>query len=224
MKYFLILLLPASLLSQNVLQGGRFYVHHPKGLGVYILPDSNSELSFTLPYGARVELTKELSPPKGEQENIAGFWREVNTKKYHGYVLDSYLSRYPVPSTNCEKLQAYMDEVYRKQKVLYKDEKELKAITIIYQGGNEYVFTKTTDRKIHKVFLKNAKLKDGFFIGRACSHPAFFGIEYKPIQNKLEFMVEGLKNQTRYQLEIHELTEGTLIIYTEIQANKSEGQ
>lgn len=224
MKYLLVLFFPVILLSQEVLQGGRFYVHHPNGVGLYVFPNPNSELSITLPYGSRVELMKEHSPHPGEQENISGFWREVNTKKYHGYVLDAYLSRYPVPPTNCEGLQAYMEEVYRKQKVLYKDEKELKAITTIYQGGNEYVFTKTRDRKIHKVLLKNAKLKDGFFIGRACSHPAFFGIEYKPIQNKLEFMVEGLKNQTRYQLEIQELTEGTLIIYTEMQANKSEGQ
>ncbi len=224
MKILFIFLFPIVLLSQDILLGGHFYVHHPDGIGLYVLPNANSELLFTLPYGTRLELIKELSPPQGEQGNIKGFWREVNTKKHHGYVLDSYLSRYPPPSTNCESLQAYMNESYIKQKVLYKDEKEYRSIITIYQGGNEYSFTKTSSKRIHKLILKNAKLKDGFFIGRACSHPAFFAIEYKPNQNKLEFFMEGMKNQNYFHLEIYELHEGTSITYSEILRNKEGNQ
>lgn len=214
---FILYLFLNPLNPQEVLNGGRFYVHHPDGIKVYLLPKLDSEIVGTLLYGSKVELFKEKVSSQEEQENIKGYWRELNTKKYHGYVLDSYLSRYPVPSTNCEGLQSYMDELYRKQKVLYKDEKEFRAITTLYQGGNEHVYAKTKDKKIHKVLLKNAKLKDGFLIGRACSHSGFRGISFTPEKSKLEYYLENLKNQEVLKLEIYETSEGTVINYLEIQ-------
>lgn len=210
-----------NLFSQEVVQGGRFYVHHPNGLGIHLQPTNDSETIAILPYGAKVELLKEFVSQKVEYEQILGYWREINTKKYHGYIIDSYLSRYPVPPTNCESLQNYMDEIYRKQKTLYSDEKNFRAITTIYQGGNQYTFAKMQDKKIHKVILKNAKLKDGFFIGKSCSHPAFRGISFLPVQDKIEFVMEELKTQERLKLEIFETSEGTIIIYSEIRQKEN---
>ncbi|MCX7997767.1 MAG: hypothetical protein N3A69_02285 [Leptospiraceae bacterium] len=218
-------LLSLSLRAQEVLPAGRFYVHHPNGVEIYLSPKLDSERIAILPYGARVELNKEPVSEKVEYEKILGYWREVNTKKHHGFLVDSYLSRYPVPSINCEGLQTYMEEVYRKQKVLYNDDKDFRAITTIYQGGNQYTYAKMADKKIHKVLLKNAKLKDGYFIGKACSHPAFRGMPFTPSQsspNRLEFFIDGMKSQEKLKLEILQSAEGTVIIYTEIQNKERE--
>ncbi len=205
-----------SLFSQEkILTGGRFYIHHPLGLDLKKEPDLNSTTLQNLPYGSRIELEKEAISQKSSLENIPGFWRKVLTKKgEEAYVLDSFLSRYPTPSTNCDNLKSYLDENYKKQKVYYKDEVHSRSILTLYSGNHKHTLSKIGDTKIQKIELREGELKDGFFIGRACAHPAFRGMQFAPKGNSIEIEMQGGKYGEKHKLNISEENKMIVIIHT----------
>jgi hypothetical protein len=212
------------LFSESLLLGGRFYIHHPEGLELKLEPNPNSQSLLNLPFGSRVELEKELETATTIQENIPGNWRATSTKKGSGYVLDAFLSRYSPPPVNCDSLQMYMDETYKRHKNTYQDNKDIRSIITHYVGGNKHIVSKLNRMRIFQLELKNASLKDGFFIGRACAHPAFRGMSFLPKGKTIEWEVEGGKHGEKHKLKIVEEEKLTIITHSFIPFANKEGK
>ncbi len=219
MKYFFLIISIFCCLLQNLfsekLVHGRHYVHKAEFAELKMSPDMNSKTMAKIPYGARVDIEKEPSPPVYQEDYLKGNIRFATYKKLSGYIFDGYLSKYPTPINRCDNFKSYADESFKRLNSQTKNDSLFKGIVTNYIGGVKHILGKTEKEKFEQLILSNATFKDAFYIARVCAHPAFHGIQYPENGKELSIEMNDMK-ESKLQLFIKEEKDGVSIIQKEL--------
>jgi hypothetical protein len=175
----------------------------------------NSKTMAKIPYGARVDIEKEISPPVYQEDYLKGNIRFATYKKLSGYVFDGHLSKYPTPINRCDNFKSYADESFKRLNSQTKNDSLFKGIVTNYIGGVKHILGKTEKEKFEQLLFTNATFKDAFYIAKVCAHPAFHGMIYPENGKELSIEMKDMK-EGKLQLFIKEDKEGVSIIQKEL--------
>ncbi|MCB1179165.1 MAG: hypothetical protein KDK36_16395 [Leptospiraceae bacterium] len=188
--YFIFI--PFTILPE-ILPFGRHYVHKQGTVDLLDFPGDSGRTIAKIPYGARVDIEKEVSPPNHKEGTIPGFYRMATYKKDVGYIFDGYLSKYPPPLNRCDNLKNYADESFKRVNSKIRNDKIFKGIITNYIGGIRHILGKTNKERFQKLIIPNALFKDAYYIAKICSHPAFHGISFPENKEEIVETMDDLK-------------------------------
>ena len=89
---------------------GTYYVMAPSGLKLRSTADPASKPMATMPFGAKVELTKEIIVANMTVDQLKGGMAQIKYNNAQGYAFDGYLSQFP-PIKARENYEVYIDRV-----------------------------------------------------------------------------------------------------------------